>query len=150
MAKIKALSKRFAEGSADQYDTLRPNAELREALKEEIYKALEKPARWNGRPPETAEDQAVVIDHFANKIAQRLVDPIQERLSKLPRSDWQISYNYSGTGSTVLRAGHISQDILAKNVTVRVDGRDSEVSTFLQIVAAAVEAAAAETDVSLT
>ncbi|OZE36125.1 MULTISPECIES: hypothetical protein [unclassified Rhodococcus (in: high G+C Gram-positive bacteria)] len=148
--KIKALSKRFAEGSADQYETLRPNAELREALKEEIYKALEKPARWNGRPPETAEDQAAVIDHFANKIAQRLVDPIQKRLSELPRSDWQISYNYSGTGSTVLRAAHISHDIFAKNVTAHREAPNSESTTFLQVVAATLEAAAEETDVSLT
>ena len=42
-SRVKALNRRFAEGKGDQYDTLRPSADLRELLKEDIYKTLERP-----------------------------------------------------------------------------------------------------------
>ncbi|WP_084727403.1 hypothetical protein [Rhodococcoides yunnanense] len=148
-SRIKALTKRFAEGIADQYDTLRPNAELRELLKDDIYKALERPGKWIGNPPESMEDQTVVIDQFSNAIAKRLEQPIRERLSEVPRSDWQISYAYSGNGSTGKRAQHISDSIFGKNVTVPEDLASTDPSTFLHVVIAAVEEAAAEVGVHL-
>ncbi|WP_186629396.1 hypothetical protein [Rhodococcus sp. BP22] len=148
-SRIKALTKRFAEGIADQYDTLRPNAELREMLKEDIYKALERPEKWIGTPPESLEDQTVIIDQFSNEIAKRLEQPIRERLSEVPRSDWQISYAYSGNGSTGKRAQHISDSIFGKNVTVPEDLSSSDPSTFLHIVIASLEEAAAECGVHL-
>lgn len=148
-SRIKALTKRFAEGIDDQYDTLRPNAELRELLKEDIYRALERPEKWIGNPPESLEDQAVVIDQFSNEIAKRLEQPIRERLSEVPRSDWQISYAYSGNGSTGRRAQHISDSIFGKNVTVPDDLASPDPSTFLHVVIAAVEEAAGEVGVHL-
>ncbi len=46
--RIKALSRRFAEGWADEYDTLRPVAELKRELDEQVYRMLGQPVRWEG------------------------------------------------------------------------------------------------------
>ena len=47
-ARVKALNRRFAEGTADQYDTLRPVSDLREKLKDEIYRTVASPRGWTG------------------------------------------------------------------------------------------------------
>lgn len=147
-ARVKALNKRFADGSADQYDTLRPNAELREMLKEDIYKVLEEPARWLGTPKDEAE-QTATIDRFSHAIAQRLEAPIRGRLSEEARKDWQTSFAYNGAGSTTKRAMHIANRIFAGKVTVPSTAPDPSTPSFLDIVVQSVQEAAAEVDVQL-
>lgn len=110
--RIKALNRRFAEGTADQYDTLRPSAELRELLKDEIYRTLEAPLSWTGEKPADDAEVDAIINAFAKAIATRLFDPICERLSVEPLQTWQAAYQLHGAGSTKVRARRISSDIL--------------------------------------
>lgn len=147
-ARVKALTKRFADGSADQYDTLRPNADLREMLKEDIYKVLELPERWIGSVPSESE-QTAVIDSLSHAIAIRLEAPIRERLSEEARKDWQTSFSYNGTGSTVKRARHISDRIFAEKVTVPATAPEASAPSFLEVVVRSVNEAAAEVGVQL-
>ena len=44
--RVKALSRRLATGWADEYDTLRPIADLRKELVERIYVFVQSPLRW--------------------------------------------------------------------------------------------------------
>ena len=53
--RVKALSRRLALGWADEYDTLRPVADLRKELVERIYIFVQNPLRWQGREP--SDDQ---------------------------------------------------------------------------------------------
>ena len=47
--RVKALSRRLATGWADEYDTLRPVADLRKELVERIYVFVQNPLRWQGQ-----------------------------------------------------------------------------------------------------
>lgn len=142
--RVKALNRRFAEGTADQYDTLRPASDLRELLKDEIYRTLEEPITWdNGRP---ADDVTVtaVINELSRAIATRLHDPIRDRLAVRPIKAWQSSYALAGTGSTFRRANEIADEVLARQVPVPGATPSPDRNEFLHAVVAAVADAANE------
>ncbi|WAL49949.1 hypothetical protein [Rhodococcus pyridinivorans] len=142
--RIKALSKRFAEGSADQYDTLRPSAELRELIKEELYKQLDTPQSWKGhRPDDTA--LSAIVNEFAQAVARRLNAPIRQRLSVEAQPQWQRGYVLHGSGSALLRAEHIAQYIFDPYVS----DSPSEANRFLTDLLTVIEEAADEVDVTL-
>lgn len=142
--RVKALSRRFADGTADQYDTLRPSSDLRERLKEEIYKTLEAPLRWTGGEPTDQDEITAVIDDFSQAIAKRLPDRIRERLSVRPQRTWQDAYVLTGIGSTFLRARRISDDTLMRNVPVPGATPWPDQNDFLHAVIGAVDEAAEE------
>ena len=142
--KVKALNRRFAESSDDQYGALRPAADLREALKDEIYKTIEVPLRWDGERP--ADDVALtaVLNALSSAVAARLAAPIRERLSVRPLQAWQESYALSGSGSTFVRARRISDEILARSVPAPSATPSPDHNDFLHSVIALVEEAATE------
>lgn len=148
--RVRALNRRFAEGTADQYDTLRPAADLREYLKDEIYKTLEMPLRWEGGRPDDDVQVTAVINEFSQAIAKRLTGPIRERLSIRAQRSWQQSYALSGTGSTFVRARRISDEILSANVPVPGSVPSPDQNDFLHGVIAVVEDAAEEVGCKLT
>lgn len=148
--RVKALNRRFAEGTADQYDTLRPASELRELLKDEIYKTLETPLSWNGPEPTNDEDVTAIINEFSQEIAKRLFMPIRDRLSMRPQRSWQDTYSLSGPGSTFVRARRISDEILMKNVPIPGSTPSPDQNEFLHAVVRAVEEAAESVKVKLT
>jgi len=148
--RVKALSRRFADGTADQYDTLRPSADLRERLKEEIYKTLEAPLRWTGGAPTDQDEITAVIDDFSQSIAKRLPDRIRERLSVRPQRTWQDAYVLTGIGSTFVRARRISDDILVRNVPVPGATPSPDQNDFMHAVIGAVDEAAEEVGIVLT
>jgi len=143
--RIKALNKRFADASADQYDTLRPSAELRELIKEELYKQLEHPHGWTGQRPDDTALSAIVND-FAQAVARKLNTPIRERLSVAAQPQWQRSYVLHGTGSTQLRAEHIARYIFDSYIS----DSPSAANSFLADLMTVIEAAAGEVTASLT
>ncbi len=142
--RVKALNRRFAEATDDQYDSLRPASDLREALKDEIYKTIEIPLRWDGERPCDDVVLTAVIDTFSSAIATRLSMPIRERLSVRPLQAWQESYALSGSGSTFVRARRISDDILGRSVPVPGSTPSPDHNNFLHSIIALVEEAAAE------
>lgn len=147
--RVKALNRRFAEGSADYYDTLRPASELRELLKDDIYKTLEAPLRWKGASP-TDDEVTGVISEFSQAIAKRLFEPVRDRLSVRPLRSWQETYSLSGPGSTFVRARRISEEIFMRNVPIPGATPSPDQNEFLHSIIATVEEAAEEIDVELT
>jgi hypothetical protein len=147
--RVKALNRRYAEGTADQYDTLRPASDLRELLKDEIYKTLESPLRWTGHQPTDDVVVTGVIDELSQAIAKRLSPPIRERLSVRPQRSWQESYALTGSGSTFVRARRISEDVFGRNVPVPGAAPSPDQNDFLRSVITAVEEAAAEVGCAL-
>lgn len=142
--RVKALNRRYAEGSADQYDTLRPASDLRELLKDELYKTLEVPLRWTRDRPTDDVVVTAVIDEFSQAIAKRLSEPIHERLSIRPIRAWQELYGLSGGGSTRVRARRISDDILGRNVPVPRASPSPDQNDFLHAIIGTVEEATKE------
>ena len=71
--RVKALSRRLATGMKDEYDTLRPIADLRKELVERIYVFVQQPLRWEGPAPSDDQKQAS-FDAFADDLSLRLLE----------------------------------------------------------------------------
>jgi hypothetical protein len=146
--RIKALSRRFAEGFADEYDTLKPVGKLKRELDEQIYRMLQQPVRWEG--PEPTEDQKQqVIDVLANAISTEITDLAARRLKVERGKAWREAYAQAGTGSTFIRARIISSEIYDRAAPIPSVTPSPDQNSFLHEVAAVVNAVATELRVKL-
>ena len=146
--RVKALSRRLATGWADEYDTLRPIADLRRELVERIYVFVQNPLRWDGSEP--SDDQKQVVSTFsADNLGWRLLAACTRRMWHERASQWQDAYYRRGTGSTFVRARIISEEIYKPAAPVPDVTPSPDRNQFLREVIAEVENAAQETGVVL-
>ena len=142
--RIKALSRRLATGWADEYDTLRPIADLRKELVERIYVFVQNPLRWKGPEPADEEKQAC-FDAFADNLGRRLLEVCTRRMRRERVARWQDAYNEHGTGSTFVRARIIGDKIYEPAAPVPDVTPSPNRNEFLRQVIIEVEKAAEET-----
>ena len=143
--RVKALSRRLATGWADEYDTLRPIADLRKELVERIYVFVQKPLRWQG--PEPADDQKqACFDVFADNLGRRLLQVCTRRMWHERAAQWRDAYDKCGTGSTFVRARVIGDEIYEPAAPVPDVTPSPDRNQFLRQVVTEVEKAADETD----
>ena len=102
--------RRLAEGWADEYDLLKPVADLRYELQRQVFLMLQQPLRWEGEEPDDAARQQI-IDDISNAVTQRLFTLTRERLVQETRLGWQDAYAQRGPGSTFVRARIIARDV---------------------------------------
>lgn len=146
--RIKALSRRFAEGFADEYDTLKPVGELKRELDQQIYRMLQQPVRWEG--PEPTEDQKQqVIDELASAISTEITGLSARRLKVERGKAWRDAYAQAGTGSTFVRARIISSEIYDRAAPIPSVTPSPDQNSFLHEVAAVVDAVAQTLGVEL-
>lgn len=146
--RVKALSRRLAEGWADEYDTLKPIADLRRELVEKIYVFVQKPLRWEG--PELTDDQKQdSFDALADSLGRRLLELCTRRLRDEHRALWQHAYHRHGSGSTFVRARIIGNEIYEPAAPVPDVTPSPDRNKFLKEVIAQVEGAAQETGATL-
>ena len=142
--RVKALSRRLATGWADEYDTLRPIADLRKELVERIYVFVQEPLRWEG--PEPADDQKqTCFDVFAENLGRRLLQVCTRRMWHERAAQWQDAYYRRGTGSTFVRARIIGDEIYKPAAPVPDVTPSPDRNQFLRQVITEVENAADET-----
>ncbi|MDQ6877628.1 MAG: hypothetical protein M3082_07990, partial [Candidatus Dormibacteraeota bacterium] len=146
--RIKALSRRFAEGWDDEYDTLKPVAELKRELEMQIYRMLQQPLRWEGGEP-TEEDKQQVIDGFANAVAKEVYELSARRIDNERKANWREAFSQSGTGSTFVRARIISADVYDKAAPVPSVVPSPDQNRFLREVAGMVDRVANDRGVHL-
>ncbi len=142
--RVKALSRRLAVMGRDQYDTLRPVADLRRELAERIYVFVQKPLRWDGAEPESDEKQAC-FDDLAKSLSKRLLEVCTRRLWHEHPMRWRDAYERRGTGSTFERARIIGNQIYELAAPVPDVTPSPDRNVFLREVVAEVESAAEET-----
>jgi energy-coupling factor transporter ATP-binding protein EcfA2 len=146
--RVKALSRRLATGWADEYDTLRPIADLRKELLERIYVFIQNPLRWEGGEP--ADDQKqVCFDAFADNLGRRLLEVCTRRVWHEHTREWQEAYDKRGTGSTFERARIIGDEIYEPAAPVPDVTPSPDCNQFLREIISEVEGAAEETGVIL-
>lgn len=142
--RVKALSRRLATGWADEYDSLRPIADLRKELVEGIYVFVQTPLRWEG--PEPAEDQKqTCFDSFADNLGRRLLALCTRRVWHERAEQWQDAYDKHGPRSTFVRARIIGDGIYEPAAPVPDVTPSPDRNQFLREVIAEVEGAAGET-----
>lgn len=133
--RVKALSRRFAEQwHQDEYDTMKPVADLYSRLTERMADFIATPRRWEpAEPPE--EIQQAVTERVRRATSARVHVLATRRIRTDALIRWIHAYNRSGRGSGLAR----SQDLWALYRTAAPPLRDvpsSESAEFLDLVRA--------------
>jgi hypothetical protein len=105
--RIQALNRRFAELNEDEYDGLRPLADMIMMLRENLFTAiLDEPVGWTA--PNASDDmKQSSIDQIAGEFNKNLHDYIVSNTWNSQMTEWVHAYQLSGTGSTKVRAKEI-------------------------------------------
>jgi hypothetical protein len=104
--RIKALTRRFAQQSDVEYDTLRPVADLVRRLEESILQFLEKPLSWSRRPKDEGEAEAV-LSAIRQQVSAGMHELSRRRIADLHLADWVDAYHHRAKGSTSERAREV-------------------------------------------
>jgi hypothetical protein len=107
--RVKALNRRIAGELDDEYDNLRPIADLATQLRESISRFLNNPVSWT-REPEDEDEGQMTIDRIRQVIEVALRDLAVRRLIEHHLADWRVAYdgpNSRGPGSAFRRASAI-------------------------------------------
>jgi energy-coupling factor transporter ATP-binding protein EcfA2 len=104
--RIKALNRRIAGELNDEYDSLRPVAELVARLTEEVSRFLSNPAKWEPVTPEEAEAEAA-LDLIRQVVHTEFHALASRRLVHEQLDTWRGAFELRGRGSTFERAQEI-------------------------------------------
>ena len=140
-ARVKALCRRIANWWDNEYNGLRPVADLVRELQVCISLWLNNPAGWTSYPQDDNEREAAI-----SKISQQVFEEIhklaEQRLITGQRTGWQTAFGFSGRGSSRDRAVRMVQiyDAAAPSISSAMDVRNQEfLDEVIQIVRVAVE-----------
>jgi hypothetical protein len=104
--RIKALTRRVGIFKQDEYDTLRPIADLILRLQERISAFLSEPLDWSPALPKEGSDDTRIqaVDAIRREVNRRLHDLSRRRLIDEQLSGWIGAYELKGKSSTRDRA----------------------------------------------
>lgn len=136
--RVRALTRRLAEGWNDEYDNLKPVADLRYHLQTQVYLMLQRPERWSSGEPSEDEKQAT-LDELSSAVTNRLVELTKRRLRDEVRAEWQDAYPQKGPGSTFVRARIIANDVYDRRAPIPTVSASPDQNRFLRDVADAVD-----------
>lgn len=146
--RIKALSRRLALNWKDEYDSLKPVADLRWELMARLYPFIQNPLNWSGSDVSDDEKQDKV-DALAEALGRHLRDLSTRRIWQERISEWERAYYKFGTGSTFVRADIIENKIHDTAAPIPGVTPSPDRNQFLREVIRAFEDAARETGAEL-
>jgi energy-coupling factor transporter ATP-binding protein EcfA2 len=143
--RIWALSRRLGTpGLGDEYDNLKPVADLRKQLQDRLYVLLQNPLRWEpGEPIDDAEKQQV-FDRLANALSAKTLDLAAKRVRAERMAEWQAAFVQAGRGSSFARATIIGEQIYERAAPIPDVTPSPDRNSFLHEVAAIVDGVCAE------
>lgn len=147
-ARIKALSRRFAQRIDDQYLHLMPVAHLQAELQAEIFNLIQNPIDWSHGQPSDDEQQAL-YDDFANRLSRQLLELSKRRISDERHREWQEAFAQWGRGSTVDRARIIAEDVYGQAAPVPRAAPSANANAFLREVMSTVRETAEQLEIDL-
>ena len=139
--RVKALCRRIAVFGRNEYDGLRPVADLISQLQTSISRWMDVPTGWTVHPISDDERQ-VSIDRIRQTVFVRMHILAQQRLIGSHKSDWLNAFGFRGTGSSYDRARVMGRiyDEAAPSVSSVMDKQTQEfLNDVVQIVCDAVE-----------
>lgn len=138
--RIWALSRRLSTpGLGDEYDNLKPVADLRKQLQNRLYVLLQNPLRWTLTEPTDNEHKQQVFDSLANALSIKMLDLATRRVRAERMMEWQDAFNQSGRGSSYSRASIIGERIYDRAAPIPDTTPSPEKNSFLLEVALAVD-----------
>lgn len=143
--RIWALSRRLGTpGMVDEYDNLRPVANLRNQLRDRLYILLQNPLRWDPTEPIDDDQKLQVFNELANALSIKMQDLATRRLRAERMPEWQSAFNQSGRGSSYVRASIIGERIYDRAAPIPDATPSPDRNSFLHEVAAVVESVCLE------
>lgn len=143
--RIWALSRRLSTpGLGDEYDNLKPVADLRKQLQDRLYVLLQNPLRWDPAEPTDDAHKQQVFDGLANALSAKTLDLATRRVRAERIPEWQSAFNQSGRGSSYARASIIGERIYERAAPIPDVTPSPDRNSFLHEVAAVVEAVCEE------
>ena len=101
--RVKALNRRIAGELDDEYDTLRPIADLVARMTESISRFLDNPIGWT-REPEDDQERQAAIAQIRRAVSAEMHELALRRLVEQHLKEWRNAYDFRGKGSTFKRA----------------------------------------------
>jgi len=149
--RIWALSRRLSTpGLSDEYDNLKPVADLRKQLQDRLYVLLQNPLRWDPDEPTDDAHKQQVFDGLANALSIKTLDLATRRVRAERMPEWQSAFNQSGRGSSYLRASIIGESIYERAAPIPDVTPSPDRNLFLHEVAAVVEGVCQDIGATLT
>jgi hypothetical protein len=143
--RIWALSRRLGTpGKGDEYDNLKPVANLRNQLRDRLYVLLQNPLRWDPAEPEDDDQKLQVFNELANVLSTKMQDLATRRLRAERMPEWQSAFNQSGRGSSYTRASIIGERIYDRAAPIPDATPSPDRNAFLREVVAVVESVCIE------
>jgi hypothetical protein len=139
--RVKALSRRLATGIADEYDSLKPVADLKQLLQQRVYVLLQNPVGWSGPEP-SDDDKQHLYGAIAEELSRRLIDLASRRLRTERLAEWRCAFDESGYRSTFRRAELIADQIYERAAPIPDERPSPDRNAFLHEVAEATREAA--------
>ena len=138
--RIWALSRRLSTPSLDdEYDNLKPVADLRKQLQDRLYVLLQNPIRWDPSEPTDDAHKQQVFDGLANALSAKMLDLATRRVRAERMTEWQSAFNQSGRGSSYARASIIGERIYERAAPIPDVTPSPDRNSFLHEVASVVE-----------
>lgn len=149
--RIWALSLRLGTpGREDEYDDLKPVADLRKQLQDRLYVLLQNPLRWDPAEPTDDAQKQQVFDGLANALSTKTLDLATRRVRAERMPEWQSAFNQSGRGSSYARASIIGERIYERAAPIPDVTPSPDRNSFLHEVAALVEGVCVDEGATLT
>ncbi len=101
--RVKALNRRIAGELDDEYDTLRPVADLVARMTESVSRFLDEPNSWT-REPENEQERQAAIARIRRAVSSAMHELALKRVVEQHLADWRSAYDLRGAGSTFQRA----------------------------------------------
>ena len=120
--RVKALCRRIANRWDNEYDGLRPIANLVSQLQTSISLWLDNPAGWTRQPTNEDEGQTA-INEIRREVSVRVHELTERRLMTNKIAAWRTAFAFSGRGSSLLRAEEMNRiyDAAAPSITSAMD-----------------------------
>ena len=148
--RIWALSNRLGTpGRADEYDNLKPVADLRKQLLDRLYILLQSPLRWDPVEPTDDAHKQQVFDELAKALSAKILELSNRRVRGERMPEWQVAFNQSGPRSSYARASIIGKQIYDRAAPVPDVTPSPDRNSFLHEVAEVVESVCQEMGASL-
>ena len=149
--RIKALSRRLADPArADEYQELKPVADLYTHLQSQLFILLQKPVRWEPSEPMEDSDKQQVFETLARAVATRTLELASRRVRTERLPEWQEALNQSGKRSSYARAEIIGNRIYERAAPIPDATPSPDRNSFLHDVAAIIEQVCKDSGALLT
>lgn len=107
-SRIKALNRRIAGELGNEYNTLKPVADLVACLIEEVSKYLDQPTGWEPRQPKDEEEAEAALSGIRQHVYTDLHALADRRIVEQHLDQWRAAFDLRGKGSTFDRAQEIN------------------------------------------